>query len=326
MRHYVFAAVVAHALAACSASSGATDAVAKGDAIYTADLRAADFAQQSDGRADGLTDTGASPDAPQPPVDSATSQCPCALDYYCDLATQHCVLGCRSNTDCAAEKFCDQTQQRCRLGCRNVAACKDDGNPCTTVVCDNGQCLHKPNSAKCADDGNNCTADVCSGGACTHAPDREGFVCAQNDCGYSTCKAGSCLLKQAEPALVACADDGNSCTSDRCDGQGTCAHTPLPNGTDCKGTWTGGFSPGQGRCFSTTCVPITHRCCPTHPSVALWNQQTGKLEEIADVIACGCDGTTLRWTTEKAGQKQQHAQSCSLCPTGATCHPCYAAP
>ena len=45
----------------------------------------------------------------------------------------------------------------------------DDGNPCTSDVCDPELgCVFRSNSASCADDGNPCTNDVCSAGACTH--------------------------------------------------------------------------------------------------------------------------------------------------------------
>ena len=31
-------------------------------------------------------------------------------------------------------------------------------------------------------------------------------------------------------------DDGNPCTADSCNGDGTCAHTPLANGSSCAGS------------------------------------------------------------------------------------------
>ncbi len=53
--------------------------------------------------------------------------------------------------------------------CTGNAAC-DDGNPCTTDVCDNGACTHTNNTNSC-NDGNNCTTgDVCSGGVCAGTP------------------------------------------------------------------------------------------------------------------------------------------------------------
>jgi hypothetical protein len=42
-----------------------------------------------------------------------------------------------------------------------------------------------------------------------------------------------------------CPDDGNACTSDTCDGLGTCVHPSLPDGTACS----------NGACQAAVCTP-----------------------------------------------------------------------
>ena len=78
--------------------------------------------------------------------------------------------------------------------CATAAEC-DDGDPCTTDACNNGNlCTHSANNAGCADDGNPCTDDLCDGvGTCAH-PDNSA-ACDDGDPGTSgdQCSAGLCL-------------------------------------------------------------------------------------------------------------------------------------
>ena len=120
-----------------------------------------------------------------------------------------------------------------------TAALCNDGNPCTTDVCDpKTGCKAGPNGASC-DDGNACTlGDGCSAGACVglgtldcedgngctldacltdkgcvHAPSKaecsDGDACSIGD----LCADGACIAGTA----VVC-DDGNPCTADACAG------------------------------------------------------------------------------------------------------------
>ena len=61
---------------------------------------------------------------------------------------------------------------------------------------------------------------------------------AAGDCDVAeTCDgAGSpCPADELKPAGTSCADDGNSCTVDACDGSNVdCEHTPAPSGTVCR--------------------------------------------------------------------------------------------
>jgi ice-binding like protein len=72
-------------------------------------------------------------------------------------------------------------------------------------------------------------ADHCDGaGGCTiHAGD----PCTGGAACNTLCNelAANCF----NPADSACTDDGKVCTTDTCDGMGTCVHAPLPSGTVC---------------------------------------------------------------------------------------------
>lgn len=71
--------------------------------------------------------------------------------------------------------------------------------PTRTPFCGNGL----PETPEECDDGNNQNGDCCS---------------------------ATCIL---DPVDTPCGDDGNVCTGDTCNGQGTCLHPPLPDGTMC---------------------------------------------------------------------------------------------
>lgn len=109
-------------------------------------------------------------------------------------------------------------------------SCLDDGNVCTSDVCDGaGTCMHPNNSVTC-DDGRFCNgSDSCSGGTCS--------VHAGDPCeGGSEC-AGSCdeLIDSCNaPAGSPCQDDGSVCSDDVCDGSGACIHPAAHGGVLCR--------------------------------------------------------------------------------------------
>jgi len=69
--------------------------------------------------------------------------------------------------------------------------------------------------------------------------------------GVPACDAAGC---SGQPAGVACADEGNACTTDVCDGAGTCVHQALPRGTECR--------PAVGPCDVTEVCDGTGSQCP----------------------------------------------------------------
>jgi len=148
---------------------------------------------------------------------------PCDDGLFCN-GTDACSGGacsvhsgdpCTTGGECSAA--CNEDANAC--GDSNGAACSDDGNPCTSDVCSGNVCTHPPTSAAC-DDGVFCNgADSCSGGTCTvHSGDPcvGGGECA-NVCSES---ADAC----SAPASTPCTDDGDVCTIDACDGDGSCSH------------------------------------------------------------------------------------------------------
>lgn len=77
------------------------------------------------------------------------------------------------------------------------AACTDDGNPCSTDVCDvAGSCSHPAGNegGACPDDGDQCTDDLCASGVCTHPTFPDGTSCEDGEpCTVGdTCQAGAC--------------------------------------------------------------------------------------------------------------------------------------
>ena len=135
-------------------------------------------------------------------------------------------------------------------GCTSNGEC-DDGDPCTTDLCNGGACNYASNTASC-DDGIFCNGiDTCSGRKCQHAGDPcGGRLECDNVCNEST---WSCHV----PAGVACTDDGNGCTDDQCDGFGSCAR--IPNSASCN---DGIFCNGVDTCSGGACRHAGDPCDP----------------------------------------------------------------
>ena len=130
----------------------------------------------------------------------------------------------------------------------------NDGNPCTTDLCDPQKgCTFSPTDGGC-DDGNECTSgDHCLNGLCAftsfNACDDEN-VCTADSCDVLLgClhgpQAGLCDDNDACTTADACAngfcsggpapdcDDGEACTDDSCTADTGCLHAPVQNGGGC---------------------------------------------------------------------------------------------
>ena len=161
----------------------------------------------------------------------ATEECD-GIDNNCDGATDEGL--CEDGNDCT-DDIC--TPEGSCLHPANTAAC-EDGNLCTQ----NDRCLDKlcnPGALLNCDDGNDCTSDACdpNTGTCRNviasgAPCQDTNFCTDNDyCGPS----GLCL-----PGPWKTCDDGNPCTSDRCEAAAGCVYDgaaldgrPCDDGNDC---------------------------------------------------------------------------------------------
>jgi cysteine-rich repeat protein len=172
---------------------------------------------------------------------NGTDQCVSAL------CTVHTGDPCTGGLECNA--VCSESNNTCAEP--PSTPCTSDGNECTADRCDGlGACIHpaSPYSTPCTPDSNDCTDDVCDGaGACFH-PDSYYTACDDGEfCnGSDLCYAGSCSYHYGDPCTFVvfntvchapthpctpsppgslCYDVGEACTSDECDGAGTCAFT-----------------------------------------------------------------------------------------------------
>jgi cysteine-rich repeat protein len=164
----------------------------------------------------------------------APDNTPCDDGLFCN-GTDTCVSGacavhtgnpCTGGAEC--NNFCNEASDTCLAP--SGTPCTDDGNVCTDDQCDGmGTCAHPANFFVPCDDGVFCDgADFCSGGSCSF---HEGDPCLFNECA-TTCDetAAAC---DPDAAGTTCFDDGNVCTTDQCDGAGTCTHPPGPSGVPC---------------------------------------------------------------------------------------------
>ncbi len=175
------------------------------------------------------------------PVGCPPSDDPCLVSQ-CDPATGAC-----GTTPAADGTTCGDPADACAVGatcqagaCVAAAGLCDDGNPCTTDVCDPIKgCGHLPAEGAC-DDGNACTeGDVCVEGACVGEP-----VCAcesDDDCagegfdlclGTWSCQAAVCVVVGAP---VDCSKLGDGvCAVGACDATtGACVVAAVADGTAC---------------------------------------------------------------------------------------------
>jgi hypothetical protein len=179
---------------------------------------------------------------------------PCDDDLFCTGAdtcaggtcSVHAGDPCAGGPECSS---CNEAFDECRASVGTP--CTDDGDPCTTDTCDgSGSCVHAAHSGAC-DDGVFCNGtDTCSAGACTqHAGDpcAGGAECA------TVCDETNDVC--ADPAGTPCADDGNQCTDEACDGAGSCAHVPNQDACD-----DGLFCNGADTCAGGTCGHAGNPC------------------------------------------------------------------
>lgn len=81
-----------------------------------------------------------------------------------------------------------------------------------------------------------------------------GEQCDDGNTADGDCCSSGCAFEAAE---APCQDDGNACTTDACDGAGTCVHDPIANGSSCS---DGDLCTQVDVCVDGSCVgsePIT---------------------------------------------------------------------
>jgi hypothetical protein len=171
---------------------------------------------------------------------AANNNAACDDGLFC-TQTDTCSAGvcvgagdpCAGGAECSDS--CDEAGDSCWAA--TGTPCTDDGNVCTTNSCNGiGACIVTNNTLPC-DDGLFCTGtDTCAAGVCvsTGDPCSGGAEC-QDTCDDA---ADTCLT----PITTPCADDGNLCTDDICNGLGVCVHAnnaaPCDDGIFCNGADT----------------------------------------------------------------------------------------
>ena len=135
---------------------------------------------------------------------------------YLQIAEEICPCGgfdCSINSDQCNVGFCNLNTDQC------------DFSP-------------EPESTSCEEDGNLCTNEACDGqGACAcvdavNCNDING-PCQQGTCNPNTGLCSADPLPESTP----CDNDNNECTTQHCDGQGTCtvnSSTPVPQPQQCQ--------------------------------------------------------------------------------------------
>ncbi len=154
----------------------------------------------------------------------------------CTPAPQTCPATCDDGNKCTSD-ICDaSTKFKCVHKTLSKGTSCEDGNMCNGAeTCNaNGECkAGKPKA--CADDNNPCTAQKCDPKTgCGHVNVADGTKCkATGSCGGAgVCKAGVCA------STAPSCDDGNPCTDNRCLPTGKSSNPPLAKGTACKDTDT----------------------------------------------------------------------------------------
>ncbi len=216
-----------HGASACAGDSdgdGLPDGVDCAPADASAHQGAVEVCDDRDNDCDGAADEGltccvVAADCPPTPCQVAT----CAAGT-CAYARKPNGAACEDGNRCTSGESC--TWGLC-LGSQ-AATCPDDGEPCTHESCDPSVgcrsewvcCL----DARNCDDDNPGTIDTCDGGVCHHAPK-------------------SC-------------DDGNGCTADALNADGSCRHLPCDDGDPCTVDRCNPFVRGSGICYA---VPLDCR-------------------------------------------------------------------
>src|SRR5207244_2163983 len=184
---------------------------------------------------------------------------------------------------CDIAENCSGTSPSCPTDAVKAVgtACTDDGNPCTTDLC-NGTvgspaCVHNAGNAGtvCRASAGICdAAETCTGTNAACPPDAvqpSTIICraAAGECDLAESCTGSsavCPSDAKKSAGTACPDDGNPCTTDTCDGTNvTCQHPAGNAGATCRAS--AGVCDVAETCTgtSTTCpadglAPSTAQC------------------------------------------------------------------
>jgi hypothetical protein len=184
------------------------------------------------------------------------SQCPCPMESYCDLSTNHCVAGCTTDDQCNAGRICN-TQRQCVAGCRMDTQCAT-GQICAaaTLTCVAGCRV----DTDCTGSLHDCdtTTNTCVPGCATDADCPLQQSC---DTTQHTCVAGCQLPKTGDPLAppVRC-PVGMACVRD----------TDLNFGcsVNCYSASTGDVACHSDSTATYACSDISNKCRRTCTTTA----------------------------------------------------------
>ncbi len=171
-------------------------------------------------------------------VHTALSDIACGDDDACNgietCQAGTCVAGtpvhCDDNNLCNGVETCVDGACIAGPAAADGTVCADN-NKCNGIeTCLAGAC--HPDFPTVCDDGNPCTTDLCdSATGCSNVAVAEDTPCSDGDVcnGQELCRMGAC---KAEAPLNC--DDGNLCTLDSCDHANGCQHTNLADGAPCE--------------------------------------------------------------------------------------------
>ena len=166
-------------------------------------------------------------------------------------AFQSSFVGCRPSAgECDPAENCTGTAPICPEDAKSPpgTACTDDGNPCTTDMCDgtSNDCQHPAGNAGtvCRPAAGDCDlVETCTGTSAVCPADAfepADIVCraSAGECDPAELCTGSdagCPEDIKGSASTPCADDGNPCSRDECDGTNdTCQHPAGNAGAVCR--------------------------------------------------------------------------------------------
>jgi hypothetical protein len=154
-----------------------------------------------------------------------TNKCACTVDKDCEKQ--------EDGNLCNGTLFCDKSSgNTCKVDPSTIIKCAESSDPqCLTITCDPvaGKCvtMKKPDGLECDADKNACTAgDQCTNGACTFGK------------------------------VVKC-DDGNPCTTDKCDPVKGCTYTNNTDPCDADSS----LCTAADKCENGTCKAGTAKVC-----------------------------------------------------------------
>jgi len=270
---------------------------------------------------------------------------PCEGGEECNPATGACdaLPDASTNTSCEADgDLCTLDNCDGHGACVTVSQvfCPGPTGPCDSgMFCDSntGACDDFPDPAFgtfCENDGNLCTHDHCDGnGSCVTfdqvvCPGSTGECDAGQNCAPAT---GLCENRPDPPVNTPCEADGDLCTIEHCDGNGSCVVVgrvvcpgptgPCDGGTACTPT-TGACDPlpdppagffcerDGDRCTNDACnglgqcVFVDNVVCPGPTSVCdggeMCNPQTGACDPLPEAPAgTACDLDASRCTIDR---------------------------